>query len=84
MNDKCQVHGFNLGDVTGDATNVNVFNFFGPVYGNIHGLDDDDDDNGGGDNGGPAQEGETCEGFDESTGGPFPSCADGLVCEDAG
>ena len=28
--------------------------------------------------------GETCEGFDESTGEPFPSCEAGLVCEDAG
>ena len=28
-----------------------------------------------------AQEGEVCEGFDESTGEAFPSCDKGLVCE---
>ena len=28
--------------------------------------------------------GETCEGFNEFTGGPFPRCEKGLVCEDAG
>lgn len=28
-----------------------------------------------------AQAGETCEGFNESTGQPFPSCDAGLVCE---
>ena len=25
------------------AKNVNYFNFFGPIYGDIHGLDDDDE-----------------------------------------
>jgi len=29
-----------------------------------------------------AQEGETCEGWNESTAEPFPSCDEGLVCED--
>ena len=28
--------------------------------------------------------GEVCEGFDESTGGPFPDCEPGLVCVDQG
>ena len=28
-----------------------------------------------------AKEGETCEGFDESTGKAFPNCANGLVCK---
>lgn len=28
--------------------------------------------------------GEVCEGFDESTGGSFPSCAEGLICQDSG
>ena len=28
--------------------------------------------------------GEVCEGFDESTGGPFPFCEPGLVCLDSG
>lgn len=27
---------------------------------------------------------EICAGFDETTGGPFPSCMDGLICRDAG
>jgi len=27
-----------------------------------------------------SQEGDVCEGFNEMTGGPFPSCAEGLVC----
>ena len=31
-----------------------------------------------------AQEGDICEGFDESTGMPFPSCAPGLECQDSG
>ena len=30
---------------------------------------------------GTAQEGETCEGFDERTGEPFPYCAAGLDCK---
>ena len=30
---------------------------------------------------GKAQLGEICEGFNERTGGPFPSCAEGLKCE---
>ena len=29
-----------------------------------------------------AEEGEACEGFDESTGKPFPSCGEGLACEE--
>ena len=32
----------------------------------------------------PAQEGETCGGFNEATGGPFPDCAAGLRCVDSG
>ena len=28
--------------------------------------------------------GETCEGFDESTGSTFPSCEKGLECRDSG
>lgn len=28
--------------------------------------------------------GETCEGFNEMTGAPFPACQEGLVCQDAG
>ena len=28
--------------------------------------------------------GEICEGFDESTGGPFPACQEGLVCQESG
>ena len=31
-----------------------------------------------------AQEGENCEGFDETTNRPFPSCDQGLVCEYTG
>jgi len=31
-----------------------------------------------------ALEGETCEGFDESTGRPFPMCDLGLECVDSG
>ena len=31
-----------------------------------------------------AQEGETCEGFDETTGMPFPDCAEGFICQNAG
>merc|ERR1719266_1500996 len=31
-----------------------------------------------------AQEGDICEGHNESTGKPFPKCDEGLVCEDAG
>ena len=31
-----------------------------------------------------AQQGEVCEGFNERTGQPFPSCAKGLLCVDSG
>ena len=31
-----------------------------------------------------SQLGETCDGFDERTGAPFPSCAEGLVCMSTG
>ena len=31
-----------------------------------------------------AEEGDICEGFNESTGRPYPSCAPGLLCEDSG
>ena len=31
-----------------------------------------------------AKEGETCEGFNESTMMPFPSCEQGLECVDSG
>ena len=82
LNDKCQLHGFKLGgDFSGDSQNVNVFNFYGPIHGKIHGLGDDDCPH---DDDELAQEGETCEGFNEITGEPFPSCAEGLVCEDSG
>jgi len=32
----------------------------------------------------PVGIGETCGGFDLSTGGPFPSCEEGLECRDSG
>jgi ribosomal protein L24E len=31
-----------------------------------------------------AQEGDTCEGHDETANKPFPPCAEGLKCEDSG
>ena len=31
-----------------------------------------------------AEQGEVCEGLDERTGNPFPSCRGGLVCIDSG
>ena len=31
-----------------------------------------------------AIEGEVCGGFDETTGGPFPDCAYGLLCIESG
>ena len=31
-----------------------------------------------------SKEGQTCEGFNESTGFPFPECAQGLECKDSG
>ena len=36
------------------------------------------------DNDGRAKDGETCEGFNEMTGGPFPSCGAGLECVSSG
>ena len=41
---KKSMSGFNLSDLgnLGDSTNVNIFNFFGPIYGDIHGHKDDD------------------------------------------
>ena len=42
-----------------DATNVNIFNFFGPIYGNIYGLDDDElPSDEGGDEGDDSQAGD--------------------------
>ena len=37
LNDKCQIDGFDP-SVYGNIETVNVFNFFGPIYGNIYGL----------------------------------------------
>ena len=39
LNEHCQVDGYNIDDY-GDFENVNIFNFYGPILGDIYGFVD--------------------------------------------